>query len=111
MPSHEPTDKQEAGNQIEVTIDNGNWGAFGSWRKSNGPSGSIDVPSQGSRSALATELETNPKYFPPELKAIAFQVIQDLLNLREGEDRRTARSVSRMARVEDPATKSEMRHS
>jgi hypothetical protein len=35
---------------------------------------------------LATELETNPKYFPPELKAIAFQAIQDLPNLREGED-------------------------
>jgi hypothetical protein len=61
-------------------------GAFGSWRKSNGQTGSIDVPSQGSRGALATELETNPKYFPPELKAIAFQAIQDLPNLREGED-------------------------
>jgi hypothetical protein len=35
---------------------------------------------------LGTELETNPKYFPSELKAIAFQVIQDLLNLQEGED-------------------------
>ena len=75
-----------AGNQIEVTIDNRNWGAFGFWRKSNGQTGSIDVPSQGSRSALAAELETNPKYFPSELKAIAFQAIQDLLNLREGED-------------------------
>jgi hypothetical protein len=75
-----------AGNQIEVTIDNGNWGAFGSWRKSNGQTDSIDVPSQGTRSALATELETNPKYFPAELKAIAFQSIQDLLNLQEGED-------------------------
>ena len=40
---------------------------------------------KGREAPWLPDLETNPKYFPPELKAIAFQVIQDLLNLREGE--------------------------
>jgi hypothetical protein len=75
-----------AGNEIELTVDAGNWAAIGTWKDSNGRTGSIDVSAQGTEYDLATYLETHPVDNSPELKALIARAAQEILKTPQADD-------------------------
>jgi hypothetical protein len=77
----------DAGNEIELTLDAGNWAAVGTWRNSKGQTGPIEIPAQGTDYNLAIFIETHEEGDnSPELKALFVQAAQDILETPQDED-------------------------
>ena len=77
----------EAGNEIELTIDAGNWAAIGTWKSASGQTGTIDVPGQGTGYDLAIFIETHQQGDnSPELKALFAKAAQDILQTPQDDD-------------------------
>ncbi len=76
----------DAGNEIELTLDAGNWAAIGKWKNSKGETGPIEVSAQGTEYNLAVYLETHPVDNSPELKTLMVRAAQEILNTPQDED-------------------------
>ena len=75
-----------AGNEIELTVDAGNWAAIGTWKDANGRTGPIEISAQGTEYDLAIYLETHPVDDAAELKALIARAAQDILRTPQAED-------------------------
>jgi hypothetical protein len=76
----------DAGNEIELTVDAGNWAAIGTWKNSKGQTGPIEVSAQGTEYDLAIYLETHPVADSTELKVLIAKAAQDILKTPQAED-------------------------
>ena len=76
----------EAGNEIELTVDAGNWAAIGTWKNSTGQTGSIEVSAQGTEYDLAIYLETHPVENSSALKVLMTKAAQEILKTPQDED-------------------------
>jgi hypothetical protein len=76
----------DAGNEIELTVDAGNWAAIGTWKNSKGQTGPIEVTAQGTEYDLAVYLETHPVDNSSALKALIVQAAQEILKTPQDED-------------------------
>lgn len=76
----------DAGNEVEITVDAGNWAAIGTWKNSKGQTGPIDVPAQGTGYDLAIYLETHPVDNSEELKALIAKSAQEILSTPQDDD-------------------------
>jgi hypothetical protein len=75
-----------AGNEVEITVDAGNWAAIGTWKNSKGRKGSIEVSAQGTEYNLAIYLETHPVDNSEEIKALIVKAAQEILNTPQEDD-------------------------
>jgi hypothetical protein len=79
--------RDEAGNEIELTVDAGNWAAIGKWKSASGQTGTIDVPAQGTEYDLAIFIETHRQGDnSPELAALFVKAAQDILQTPQDDD-------------------------
>jgi len=77
----------EAGNEIELTVDAGNWAAIGTWKNASGQTGTVEVPAQGTEYDLAIFIETHRQGDnSPELKALFAKAAQDILQTPQEDD-------------------------
>jgi hypothetical protein len=77
----------EAGNEIELTVDAGNWGAIGTWKNARGQAGTVYVPAQGTEYDLAIFIETHQQGdSSPELAALFVKAAQDILQTPQDDD-------------------------
>jgi hypothetical protein len=77
----------DAGNEIELTVDAGNWAATGTWKNASGQTGTIEVPAQGTGYDLAIFIETHRQGDnSPELKALFVKAAQVILQTPQDDD-------------------------
>ena len=77
----------DAGNEIELTVDAGNWAAIGTWKNASGQTGKIEVPAQGTEYDLAIFIKTHRLGdTSPEFKALFSKAAQDILQTPQADD-------------------------